>query len=391
MIAGLGRCRGRPERDDIIVGLAPRRQLEQGDRTRSPWPLRFDPQARALLIKDAVVLIMIEIAIALKEAETLGIVVRKAVGDGMRRIVERPPYPFARAGQKGQPVAVVDFGAPVGRLVAIALAIPEHRGERGKAKPFDILAQRERQAHVLRHALRSAPIDETPCARGARTIEQGIYGKRVAWAAFQPEMAEIWELLGPAEPRVDCQPTRGQTILVERARRSEIGRALESEPVALAAGAHQSEAGKTGDIGRQTLGPAEQVAPEIERTHPPVLDQRHRDRRVCVAIEREEADRSSAVRPHGRLRPEGDTVERVVGYRLGARRRRRWRHISARGDGGSLCLQHLPRKGLAGGRARGGESGAGQRGGGACDQLAAGRGEEGHCGRIRNAKPMGLA
>src|SRR5581483_853361 len=66
--------RGRhPVRDDVVVNLFARRQLDQLDAAFAPVPERLDPIARAALEARLVVLIVPEVTVTLHEAEALRI------------------------------------------------------------------------------------------------------------------------------------------------------------------------------------------------------------------------------------------------------------------------------------------------------------------------------
>src|SRR6266481_2410095 len=134
-LAGLGLLAGVPESDDVVEGFVDGGYLDQLNRTLAPpgavgSRFRFDPQAGPPVVVDAVVLIVIEISIALKQAEAPGIVVEIRIQMQLRRIDERAPDPFAGAGPHRYAVGIVDLGPPIVGAAAIVLAVEEHAGER---------------------------------------------------------------------------------------------------------------------------------------------------------------------------------------------------------------------------------------------------------------------
>src|SRR6185437_13917441 len=67
-LARPGRHRRRPEGDDVVVRFAAGRDFDQLDRAFAPIPDRFDPDAGPPVIEDAVVLVVLEPAVALHQA-----------------------------------------------------------------------------------------------------------------------------------------------------------------------------------------------------------------------------------------------------------------------------------------------------------------------------------
>src|SRR3546814_8611984 len=103
---GSGACRRtrRPEGDDIILIFARRGNLIEHHCACAPIPLRFGPQIRSLFIEYGIVLIVVEMSIALHQAEALQGCIGKAVHLWTHRIVDRPPNSFSSAGTNGKAI-----------------------------------------------------------------------------------------------------------------------------------------------------------------------------------------------------------------------------------------------------------------------------------------------
>src|SRR3546814_5345946 len=88
---------------------------------------RLDPDGGALLVLHPV-LIVVEAAVALRQAEAARVLVREAGEADTRRVAEGAPDPLARTGPHRQPVGIVHLRPPVdhGRLRRL-------RGPNGRA------------------------------------------------------------------------------------------------------------------------------------------------------------------------------------------------------------------------------------------------------------------
>ena len=102
--------------------------------------------------------IMVERAVALQQAKALGRGVAEGRDRHMRRIVERPPQPPARAGPDGEAVGIVDSRAPVDRRRLGGFREPVHGGERRDAETNNVSAQEKALVDVHDHAFAK------PCA-----------------------------------------------------------------------------------------------------------------------------------------------------------------------------------------------------------------------------------
>ncbi len=122
-----GRARRRhlvrnPERDDVVVRLVGRRDLHEFDAAAAPVAARLHPRARPQLVARLQVLVVLERAVALHEAEAERIGQRERRDQQPLRIHERPRDPLAGAGLDQQHVGVVDLGPVVARLRVLVLA-----------------------------------------------------------------------------------------------------------------------------------------------------------------------------------------------------------------------------------------------------------------------------
>src|SRR6185437_2414497 len=175
---GLTACDRRaryPIGDDIVVDLVVRRDFHELHRALAPLAQRLDPNAGTTVIKSAIILIVVEVAIALNEAEALRIGIVEGIGLHLRWIVERPPYALALARPKRQAVAVVDFGPPILATARIVLAVPEHAGERRDPQSLDRISREKIHVHGHNGALGTFGID--PIGAGnAGAIQQRVNG-----------------------------------------------------------------------------------------------------------------------------------------------------------------------------------------------------------------------
>ena len=104
LIASLSGFLGHPEGDDIVVDLIIGGKFDEHHRALPPVAQGFDPCRWPLVVEDAIVLVILEIAIALQKAESLGSTIEKASGHHRFGIVERPPQALAVAGPDRQPI-----------------------------------------------------------------------------------------------------------------------------------------------------------------------------------------------------------------------------------------------------------------------------------------------
>src|SRR5690606_13041734 len=86
-----------PSGNDIVVNLVVGRNLDELHRPLAPIPYRLHPEARPALVGHTIQ-VMVEVAIALHEAEASRVHIGKCRSDGAWWIVERPPNTLAGAG-----------------------------------------------------------------------------------------------------------------------------------------------------------------------------------------------------------------------------------------------------------------------------------------------------
>ena len=109
----LHRRAGHPVTDDVVVDLLVDRNLHELNSAVPPVPARLYPVARARLEARFAVLVVIEVAVTLDEAEALRILVDEAADAQLLGIRQRPPQPLSGAGLGHQAVAVVHLGTKI--------------------------------------------------------------------------------------------------------------------------------------------------------------------------------------------------------------------------------------------------------------------------------------
>ena len=234
--------------DELHLALAPR-------------PLRLHPQRRAPVVEYAVVFVVAEVAVTLHQAEAPGVVVEKAVGHHLRRIVERPPDALARTRPDGQALGIMNLRPPVARLALVGLGEPEHRGERCNAKLLDVAPRKDACLDVHDHPLRPAA-GEAEGTRRALAVEQRGDHQRVG-LLLEVEFGEARELLRLRGGGVDAEATRRDAILVQLARRAEIGGTEECQPVVVGVALVHAET-REAKVIRQFCGDGLGLGPEGE-------------------------------------------------------------------------------------------------------------------------------
>src|SRR6185312_15748729 len=89
--------RGIPKRHNVVEGFVNGRQFHQLNGASSPTgcgQLGFHPKAWAAIVIGSIVLIMIEVAVALKETKPTRIFVHEGVHSDAARVDQRSPNPF---------------------------------------------------------------------------------------------------------------------------------------------------------------------------------------------------------------------------------------------------------------------------------------------------------
>jgi hypothetical protein len=150
---------------------------------------------------------MVEVAVALQQAEAARVAVHEHVEAQVARVQQRPPDPFAAAGPQRQAVGVVDFRAPVPGHAAVVLAHLVHAGARGDAEPLDRLARVQRAVDV--HQQHVAIGDGEAVGAGhAGRIQQAVdhHRVRIGRGLFQVPGDEIREFLRPPMPVSIARP-----------------------------------------------------------------------------------------------------------------------------------------------------------------------------------------
>src|SRR5690606_7967079 len=105
-------CVGHPHGKNVVAGSILGRTLDQLYCPLAPVAHGLDPGSRAAFIV-SVVQVVVETAVALRQAEAAGILVQESREHGTGGIVQWAPDAFASLVPQRQAVRVVDLGAPV--------------------------------------------------------------------------------------------------------------------------------------------------------------------------------------------------------------------------------------------------------------------------------------
>ncbi len=183
----------------------------------------------------------------------------------------------------------MNLGPPVAAARTVALAIPEHAGRGRDTQPLDIAAEEQDGGDALLHPARALGRLDSVRAGDARPVEQRMDSVALRSRPLDPEIGEGGKFLASVDPGVDGDTPRRQAILVLRARRAEIGRALKGQPVALPVRRHRP---KTGNAQRRRVAclGCEERRKKGDGTGLSAFDDMDADRVGGVAAEREQAD-----------------------------------------------------------------------------------------------------
>ena len=180
-LAGPGRLGRHPHGDDVVVDLVVGRDLDELDRALAPVAQRLDPERGAAVVIDAVE-IVVEVPVALEQAEALRALVGEGRGDDPRRVVERAPDALAgaRSTWRGRPNR--GFPGASRRRSVFAFSEYQYIEVRG-AMPRRLTSWRRKSALSMSMTTAAARLhDEAVGAGHARAVEQGIDRDRVrAW------------------------------------------------------------------------------------------------------------------------------------------------------------------------------------------------------------------
>ena len=193
--------------------LAFDRDLDQHHRSLAPVRVRADPDRWPTLVERARVLVVVELAVALHQAEALRILVHEGRKLQRGRVVQRPPQPVVGAGQHLQPVAVVDGGAVVVGHVPVRGAEPVHRGQRRDPHVVEITPGEQR--HAGADAGVFARRDRELVGAGDRRAVQQCpdrHAARVKVRLFDPVFAEDRKLLARGAAGAEREPAARHAI-----------------------------------------------------------------------------------------------------------------------------------------------------------------------------------
>ncbi len=223
-----------PEADDVIQRLPGGRDLHQVDRPFAPAVARLDPQAWALVVPAHNVLIVIEVAIELQQAEALRVVILEGVELQFLRVIQRTADPLAVTAPHGEAIRVVDLRVNGVAHPALVVAAAEHAGHRRDADLLDVLASIEVVFHLHNHLRLLAVNGELVRPGDARAVEQRIdhKGGVVGFRGFKPERGEVRELFRGIGEGIHRQTTGGESVLVGVIHRAEVAGPEERDDVA---------------------------------------------------------------------------------------------------------------------------------------------------------------
>jgi hypothetical protein len=173
---------------------------------------------------------VVEVAVALEEAEAARVVHLEAAHAERLRVVEGAPQPLAGREAEEDAVGVVHLGPPVVEPPRRVLAVVEHGGERADAELVDLATEEE--AHLDLHGRLLPRRDDEPIGAGhARAVEQREDHQilRAGSRRHEPEFPEPRELLAPRLRRVDREPACRQPEHLVASHRAEVGRAEEDD------------------------------------------------------------------------------------------------------------------------------------------------------------------
>ena len=201
-----------PEGDDVVGELVAARDLDEHHRALAPALAGLDPGARALLVVGLGVLVVLEVARPLDEAEGARVLVGEGRDLQARRVAQRPPQALARAVDDAQAVAVVD------RVAEVVDARPGARGRRSTSRS----AARCRSAPIsrrgnedradLHHRLGAGHQREVEGAGDRVAVEQRREPQRpvAGLGLLDPEGGEDRELLRRPGPPVPMARPRAE-------------------------------------------------------------------------------------------------------------------------------------------------------------------------------------
>ena len=180
--------------------------------TSAPIADGFHPAARAQLVAVVEILILVEVATTLHQAEAAWVVDTIAADVEALRVVQRTPDPLAVAGMNAQAFGIMQLRTVVGAWPGLVGTEQVHAGQRRDAELFDVLTQVDLRLH-LEHAVAPRFDFHAVSAGGTRRVEQCVdhQAAAIGLRLFDPEFAETRELFARWQRGVDGQATRGET------------------------------------------------------------------------------------------------------------------------------------------------------------------------------------
>ena len=152
---------------------------------------------------------------ALQQAEAEGVRIRELRAGDRGGVVQRTPQQLALAGQRQQPVAVMDGGAPVIAPRAVGATVEVHARQRRDAHVRQVAPGEQRGIHHHRRGLARSD-REAVGARRVLPIQQRVQNQAAVAGpgALDPEAAEAWEQLRRRAARADRKSPGGQAVIL---------------------------------------------------------------------------------------------------------------------------------------------------------------------------------
>ena len=185
-----------PECHDVVVDLIGRRNFDEIHRSITPIANRLDPQGWALLVVEGKVLVVMEGALALHQAEA----VRAAILEGRKlkvgRVDQRAIELLPRSSPDLKCLTVMGGRAPVIDVVMFVGIEIEHARKSGDAGFGNILPRKERGLHVKNSRVARSD-GKAESSRDGRAVQKGMNdnGLNARFRLFQPELTEQSEFL----------------------------------------------------------------------------------------------------------------------------------------------------------------------------------------------------
>ena len=218
-------------------------QIDQLDDAVTPIARRLNPIARPLLIVQLYVLVAVEPAIALHQAEAPDVLRLETLDLLYQWVLQRAPDPLAARRVHEKPVRIVQLGTELVVLVAvvevaIVLAQEVHRGQRRKAQSIDRRSSKDPHTDIDA-GVWAGPHHKAVGACDRLTVEQRKDDQCAVLIAFciDPELAEEGEFLLVVElASANRKPAGGEPVFLAAPQPAEIAGADERDQLVVGLG-----------------------------------------------------------------------------------------------------------------------------------------------------------